>query len=51
MVIGDQQASQAFGNIQAYPTTFILDREGKVVKKHIGLMTKADLEKAIKPLL
>lgn len=33
------------------PTTFVLDKEGKVVKSWIGAMVKSELEEAVTPLL
>lgn len=35
----------------ALPFTVVLDRSGKVVKTHLGLLTEADLEALIAPLL
>ena len=33
------------------PTTFIIDRDGHVVKKHVGLISKKDYEDEIATLL
>lgn len=51
VVMGDQKISQAFGGIEGLPTTFVIDREGRIVKKHIGYVPKEEFEKEIKPLL
>jgi len=41
-----------FGEVRdVFPTIFILDREGKVVKKLVGARDKEELEALIKPLL
>ncbi len=51
VVLGDQDTTRAFGGIDAIPTTFIIDREGRIVSQHLGFTEKADLERDIKPLL
>ena len=48
MVVGNEALTQAYGGIDAIPTTFIVGKDGSVVKKHIGYMSKEDFEKAIK---
>jgi peroxiredoxin len=44
-------ARYGFGNIKGTPTTFIVDRKGKVAYKHLGGMPDGELEKWIKALL
>lgn len=51
VVIGDGKIARAYGNIQAIPTTFIVDREGFIVDRHVGYMSKDQLEKRVKSLL
>ena len=51
IVLGDRSVARAWGNIQAIPTTFIVDKQGNIVETHVGLMTKAQLLAKIKPLL
>ena len=46
-----QVAAAKFGGIYALPTTFIVDREGMVRKKHVGLMSYDALESTVLPLL
>lgn len=46
-----QLAAMKFGGINAIPTTFFIDRSGKVQKKHIGKMSYANLKAAVLPLL
>lgn len=41
----------AFGRIQATPTSFLLDVNGRVVFKHVGKLHMAKLEKSIESLL
>lgn len=51
IVVGDGKLAMAYGNIQAIPTTFIVDKQGNIVDRHVGLMTKAQLEAKLKNLL
>jgi len=44
-------AARSFGGITAVPTTFIVDADGMVYKKHIGFMSYDDLKSAVLPLL
>lgn len=57
VVIGNDEVASAYGGIRGIPTTFIVDREGRIVKKYVGLPAqteegiKAAFLKDIKPLL
>jgi glutathione peroxidase-family protein len=51
VLIGGSEVSAAYGNIMSYPTTFLVDREGNVVKKYVGFQEKAVFEKDLKALL
>ena len=51
VVMGDRAVVQAYGNIQALPTTFVIDREGNVRFGNPGYMDKTTLERIIKPLI
>ena len=44
-------AAAKFGGIYGIPTTFIIDRDGMVRKKHVGYMSYENLESAVLPLL
>ena len=46
-----QKAAREFGGIYGIPTTFIIDRDGMVQKKHVGYMSYENLESAVLPLL
>jgi cytochrome c biogenesis protein CcmG/thiol:disulfide interchange protein DsbE len=39
-VLGDVRLADAYGNIMAIPTTFIIDTEGKIVERIVGARTK-----------
>lgn len=51
VVMGTPAVTDAYGGIEGIPTTFIIDREGRIVSRHTGLESKATFEKEIKPLL
>jgi peroxiredoxin len=51
VVLADDKTTQVFGGIEAIPTTFIIDREGRIVTKHLGFTEKDEFEKELKPLL
>jgi cytochrome c biogenesis protein CcmG/thiol:disulfide interchange protein DsbE len=51
IVMGDERDAEAFGGILGLPTTFIIDRNGNIVKKYIGLPPAADMERVIKELV
>jgi thiol-disulfide isomerase/thioredoxin len=36
VLIGDDEALHAFGRIQGYPTTIVMDKEGKIYKQYTG---------------
>ncbi len=48
---GREDVQDAFGPIWGIPASFIISREGKVCKKHLGIAPKAVFEKEIKALL
>ena len=46
-----QPLEEAYGELWALPTSFIIDRNGAICAKHIGPVTKEMLEREIKALL
>ena len=51
VVLTDEKMQDLFGGIEVVPTTFIIDREGHIVKKYLGLTDQSEFEQEIKPLL
>lgn len=51
VAIGTDEMIQAFGGVESIPTTFILDRWGRIVGRHEGFADQEEFEKEIKPLL
>ena len=51
IVLGDDKTSDLYGDVEALPTTFVIDRQGKIASVHVGLADKDDFENAIQKLL
>ncbi len=51
IVIGNDTVAQKYGEIDALPTSFILDRQGRVAAHHVGLVDKSDYQNEILKLL
>ncbi len=51
IVMADDAVVDAFAPIQGYPTTFIIDREGRVRNKKLGREPTEDYEKEILAIL
>ena len=51
IMIGSEVVSQQFGEIEALPTSFVLDREGRIASNHVGLVDKVDYQNEITKLL
>jgi peroxiredoxin len=51
LVIGNDDIAQQYGGVDALPTTFLIDREGRIAAVHVGLTSKSDFEDGIQELL
>jgi cytochrome c biogenesis protein CcmG/thiol:disulfide interchange protein DsbE len=51
VLLGNDEAAALFGGVDALPTTFLLDRDGKIAATHVGLVSKGDYDKGIQDLL
>ena len=51
VVIGNDVTAQLYGGVDALPTTFLIDRGGKIAAVHVGLASKKDFEDGIEQLL
>ena len=53
ILLGEERedVQDAYGPIWGIPASFIISKEGKVCKKHLGIATKAQFEKDIKALI
>ena len=51
MTIATAQMSELYGGIASLPTTFMIDREGRIAAIHTGLVSKSTYVKKIEELL
>jgi peroxiredoxin len=51
VVIGNDSIAQLYGGVDALPTTFLIDRNGKIAAAHVGLTSRRDFEDGIEQLL
>jgi cytochrome c biogenesis protein CcmG/thiol:disulfide interchange protein DsbE len=51
MLIANEDVAKAYGNVTMIPTTFVLDRNGKIVQRFIGATSREVFEQTIRPLL
>ena len=51
VVIGNDATAEAYHGVDALPTTFLIDREGKIAATHVGLAGRRDFEDGILQLL
>ncbi len=51
IVLGTAEVVQLYGGIEAIPTTFIVDKNGYIAGRQVGLLSKELLEQKLKSLL
>ena len=51
ILAGNDETAQSYGGVDALPTTFLIDRSGKIAAVHVGLASKKDFEDGIQELL
>ena len=51
VVIGGDEIAQTYGGVDSLPTTFMLDREGRIASVHIGLVSKSEYKNEIDELV
>jgi peroxiredoxin len=51
VVLGDDKTADQYGGLEALPTTFVIDRNGRIAAAHVGLTNKKDFADAIEKLL
>jgi peroxiredoxin len=51
IMVANDAMNHEYGAVSSLPTTFILDREGRIASVHIGLPSKSDYETEILKLL
>lgn len=51
VLMGDDKTGDQYGGLEALPTTFVIDRSGRIASVHVGLTNKKDFSDAIEQLL
>jgi thiol-disulfide isomerase/thioredoxin len=51
VVIGNDDLAQRYGGVDSLPTTFVIDRDGRIASQHVGLVSRKDYEGEINQLL
>ena len=51
VVLGTEEMAELYGGVQALPTSFVLDRNGKVASVHMGIVSRNVFEEEIRALL
>ncbi len=51
LAVGNRDVTKRYGGIRGIPTSFLIDREGRIVQKWPGMIDKSTLEKAVKAIL
>ena len=51
VAVGNDSIGSLYGGVDSLPTTFVIDREGRVASTHIGLVGKNDYQNEIVQLL
>ena len=51
ILLGNDSVAMLYGGVNSLPTSFLIDRNGKIATVHIGLVSKQDYENDIKALL
>lgn len=49
--MANEEVIEAFGGIRSIPTSFLIDREGRIQERHVGSLSKDQLEPRIQDLL
>ena len=51
VMMGNDPTTQLYGDVEALPTTFLIDRDGRIAAIHIGLASRKDFEDGVEELL
>jgi len=51
VVMGNDDTAQNYGGVDALPTTFLIDRGGKIAAIHVGLTSRKEFEDGVQELL
>jgi hypothetical protein len=51
VAIGDDALAQKYGGVESLPETLLIDRDGRVGARHVGIVSKSDYEGEIVRIL
>jgi peroxiredoxin len=51
VAIGTEELSTLYGGVDSLPTTFMIDRAGRIASTHLGLVSKSEYQTEIQDLL
>jgi peroxiredoxin len=51
VVLGNDETTQMYGGVDSLPSTFLIDRQGKIAAIHIGLASRKVFEDGVEELL
>lgn len=51
VILGNDRVASDYGGVESLPTSFVLDKEGRITSTHVGLVSKSDYEDEITQLL
>jgi cytochrome c biogenesis protein CcmG/thiol:disulfide interchange protein DsbE len=51
ILLGDEMVADLYGGVSSLPTSFLIDRQGKIASIHVGLVSKSVYEREIEELL
>jgi peroxiredoxin len=51
VVLGDDRTGDLYGRIEALPTAFLIDKDGRVAVQHVGVSSRREFEDGIEKLL
>jgi cytochrome c biogenesis protein CcmG/thiol:disulfide interchange protein DsbE len=51
VLVGDSMVSDLYGGVESLPTSFMIDRDGRVARVHIGLVSRSEYQNDINALL
>jgi len=51
VLLGNDDVAKNYGGLDALPTTFLIDRDGKIAAVHVGLASRKDFEESVDDLL
>ena len=51
VMVATEEVDNAYGGVESLPTSYVIDRDGNVVSRHVGLVSRSIYEQEIEDLL